>query len=123
MLVKNKENKDKLKILTYVCEKTNIFVKKNKENKDKLISIFDHKIAMLQPIYTFEVSSFIWQNALSNKEYIFPRWRQAPCFAVMGHEWYKSCLSFSYHVGASLDAYKPETITTKVGSIQHKNNG
>ena len=42
---------------------------KNRQNKEKLISIFDHKIAIQHSIYTLEVLSFSWQNALSNKEY------------------------------------------------------
>ena len=37
-------------ITPFVCEK-------NKENKKKLRLIFDHKIAMLHPIYTWVVSS------------------------------------------------------------------
>ena len=69
------------KILVQLCGE------KNKDNKKKLRSIFDHKIVMLHPIYTWKVSSLSWQNALSDKRNItiFFRRRQVPCFGVTGH--------------------------------------
>ena len=50
-------------ISTFVWEK-------NKKNKKKLRPIFDHKIAMPDPIYTREVSPLSWQNVLSDERNI-----------------------------------------------------
>ena len=60
------------------------------EIKKKLRSIFDHKIAVLHPIYTWEISTFFFRW---KENHNFLCKRQVLCFVVTGHicTWYEQC--------------------------------